>query len=176
MAAGCAPAATAAADLDGMPWPWDSTGRTGARPDGRDPEVTEVKEARLAEGATSVPAARNITAATLRAWGLEELSEAMTLVVSELVTNALRHARPTVGAAQQASIHLYLVRQGRDVACLVTDASNLAPVRKELVDGNVVAETGRGLHIVAACSRRWGWTRLGPGGGKAVWALFRPPK
>jgi two-component sensor histidine kinase len=99
------------------------------------------------------------------------LVSAATLVVSELVTNAQRHA-PPADATVDGPILLRLVRRGQDVMCLVADASDRPPV---LVEADFVAETGRGLHLVAAYSRRWDWARRRHRPGKWVWALLSPP-
>src|SRR6185295_4342594 len=52
----------------------------------------EVASWSLSPGMSSVPEARRLTRARLAAWGLDELAEVAELLVSELVTNALRHA------------------------------------------------------------------------------------
>lgn len=120
----------------------------------------------------SVTDARHFTTATLRAWGLAGLCEDAALVVSELVTNALRHSLPPHAAQRgpeaPASIRLRLLPHLAYVLCGVIDSGGTAPRRRE---PDFVAETGRGLHIVESFSKRWGWTPL-PYGGKIVWALF----
>lgn len=118
-----------------------------------------------------VKVGRDHTAAVLSAWGLHGLIPAATLVVSELVTNALRHAAPADGTAGRP-ISLRLVRRGQDVMCLVADASDRPP---QLIEPDVATETGRGLHLVAAYSRRWHWAHRGDRPGKWVWALLSPP-
>jgi hypothetical protein len=52
---------------------------------------------------------------------------------------------------------------------MVTDPGGLMPV---LAAAEADAESGRGLHVVASCSLRWGWRPL-EAGGKVVWALLR---
>jgi two-component sensor histidine kinase len=93
-------------------------------------------------------------------------------VVSELLTNALRHALP---AATEAGIgwpvQLGLLQRGRCVTCAVADPSKAAPVPGR---PGYLAETGRGLHVIAALSDRWGFTTSGDGG-KVIWALFSTP-
>ncbi|MPY34717.1 SpoIIE family protein phosphatase [Streptomyces adustus] len=99
--------------------------------------------------------ARRLTHRTLRRWGLESLLESTELLVSEVVTNAVRCAsRP---------ISLRLLRT--DVLrCEVTDDSPQAPrMRCAEVDD----EGGRGLYLVNQIARRWGSTRLSAG--KVVW-------
>lgn len=110
--------------------------------------------------------ARNVTKATLVRWSLGEFYDDAAVVVSELVTNAIRYGLST-GSASSA-LRLVLVRYERQLVCMVTDPADTAPRMQE---PDWVAETGRGLHIIEAMSRAWGWTPL-LGGGKAVWASF----
>lgn len=120
----------------------------------------------------SVTDARHFTTATLRAWGLTSLCDDAALVVSELVTNALRHSLPPLPThtrvGSPGAIRLRLLPHLPYVLCGVIDTGTEAPRRRE---PDFVAETGRGLHIVESFSDRWGWTPL-PHGGKIVWALF----
>jgi anti-sigma regulatory factor (Ser/Thr protein kinase) len=122
----------------------------------------------------SVTAARHFATATLRAWGMAALRDDVGLVVSELVTNALRHSLPghgLPGCAENArqAIRLRMLLSGPYLLCGVIDQGSALPLRRE---PDYIAETGRGLHIVDSFSTRWGWTRLTPIG-KIVWAAFR---
>jgi anti-sigma regulatory factor (Ser/Thr protein kinase) len=110
--------------------------------------------------------ARHFTRTTLQRWDLAALEDAMELVASELVTNALRYAVPAGTAG--APVRLSLVRLTTRVVCAVRDPSGVAPIAK---DPDFVAETGRGLHLVDSFSENWGWHPL-DGAGKVVWALF----
>jgi anti-sigma regulatory factor (Ser/Thr protein kinase) len=124
----------------------------------------------LLPSAESVKASRDFTRATLRDWGMSALTDLAELVVSELVTNALRHGMPAgrkVG--EQHSVRLRLLAQAPFVMCMVADPDRSIPV---LTDADPAAETGRGLTVVDACCVRWGWHLL-DGGGKVVWALLR---
>jgi anti-sigma regulatory factor (Ser/Thr protein kinase) len=119
-------------------------------------------------GAGSVRAARDFTVATLHRWSAAERSYDIAIVVSELLTNALRHARAGSGDGRPwRSIRLGLVQLGPGVLCAVADPSTAAPV---LRPPGSLGETGRGLHIVCALSDRWGYTSSGTG--KVVWAMF----
>jgi hypothetical protein len=109
--------------------------------------------------------ARNVTKATLVRWCIGELYEDAAVVVSELVTNALRYG---LVSDVQRVLRLVLVRYESQFVCMVTDPADTAP---KLQEPDYIAETGRGLHIIAAMTRAWGWTPL-LGGGKAVWAAF----
>ncbi|MFF7640070.1 SpoIIE family protein phosphatase [Streptomyces canus] len=92
----------------------------------------------------------------LTAWGLEEAAFVTELVVSELVTNAIRYGAVPIG--------LRLIRD-RTLICEVSDASNTAP---HLRRARTYDEGGRGLHMVAQLTQGWG-TRQGPMG-KTIWA------
>ncbi|MEU1473762.1 SpoIIE family protein phosphatase [Streptomyces sp. NPDC005760] len=92
----------------------------------------------------------------LTAWGLEEAAFVTELVVSELVTNAIRYGAVPIG--------LRLIRD-RTLICEVSDASNTAP---HLRRARTYDEGGRGLHMVAQLTQGWG-TRQGPQG-KTIWA------
>jgi anti-sigma regulatory factor (Ser/Thr protein kinase) len=115
--------------------------------------------------------ARDRTADILTAWELDGCIADATLVVSELVTNALHHAAPADPAVDW-TIVLRLVRRGRHVMCLVADPSDRPPL---LTDADAADEGGRGLHLVTACSRRWDWVWRRHQAGKWVWALLLPP-
>ncbi len=109
-------------------------------------------------------------------WELGERFDDVCLVVSELVTNALRHALPT-GAqrgCEQAPppVRLHLMRWTERLVCAVRDPSHDSPVARDSDDFS--AESGRGLFLVDSFSDSWGWHPLaGALSGKVVWALFR---
>ncbi|WP_234383100.1 ATP-binding SpoIIE family protein phosphatase [Streptomyces dysideae] len=92
----------------------------------------------------------------LTQWGLEEATFITELVVSELVTNAIRYGAVPIG--------LRLIRD-RTLICEVSDASNTAP---HLRRARTYDEGGRGLHMVAQFTQGWG-TRQTPTG-KTIWA------
>ncbi|MGX1132207.1 anti-sigma regulatory factor (Ser/Thr protein kinase) [Streptomyces glaucescens] len=118
--------------------------------------------------------ARRFTRGTLDQWGLGERFDDVCLVVSELVTNALRHALPDTARAsdQDPQVRLHLMRWTERLVCAVRDPSNDSPVAREADDFS--AESGRGLFLVDSFCDSWGWHPLaGTLSGKVVWALFR---
>src|SRR5262245_16854371 len=76
---------------------------------GRDGAVCVLRQSR-----TSSRIARDFTSDTLRTWGLAALADDAVVVVSELVTNAIRHgvADPS-GPGEEHPVKLSLVRNGR---------------------------------------------------------------
>ncbi|MFE6662410.1 SpoIIE family protein phosphatase [Streptomyces sp. NPDC057697] len=104
----------------------------------------------------AVARVRQEAARQLRAWGLEELVFTTELVLSELVTNAIRHAG--------GPVEVRLIRAGQ-LTCEVSDPSATQPrMRRALLTD----EGGRGLYLVAQLTSRWGsrYTRHG----KTIWA------
>ncbi len=99
--------------------------------------------------------ARRAVRETLRAWGLAPVSDMAELLVSELVTNAVRHAR---GPVEVRMVH------GTSLLIEVTDPVPDPPRERS---SGPEDEGGRGLPLVARESRRWG-TRREPVG-KTVW-------
>lgn len=121
----------------------------------------------------SVTAARHFALSRLDDWQMGELRDDVALVVSELVTNALRHSLPPcpIEAPARRPIRLCLLGRAPWLLCGITDAGEDAPRRKT---PDFIAESGRGLHLVDSFTARWGWHGI-PSGGKVVWALFRVP-
>lgn len=94
----------------------------------------------------------------------EDTAETAVLVISELVTNAVQF---TAGAgAGLISLSMRHFRHGLLIE--VSDASGSPPVRSEVGQD---AEGGRGLVIIEAVSKEWGWFRI-PGDGKAVYCFL----
>ncbi|MER5193580.1 SpoIIE family protein phosphatase [Streptomyces sp. NPDC002755] len=104
----------------------------------------------------AVAEARKTASRRLAEWGLADLSFTTELVVSELVTNAIRYA---VGP-----IRLRLIRE-RTLVCEVFDGGTTAP---HLRHPRATDEGGRGLLLVSQVTQRWG-TRFLPEG-KIIWA------
>ena len=123
----------------------------------------------------AVREARKFTRSTLDQWHLGERFDDVCLVVSELVTNALRHALPANTprlAGPEPPVRLHLMRWTERLVCAVRDPSHDSPVARDTDDFS--AESGRGLFLVESFSDGWGWHPLtGMMRGKVVWALFR---
>ncbi|MBT2448598.1 SpoIIE family protein phosphatase [Streptomyces sp. ISL-43] len=100
--------------------------------------------------------ARHLVLDQLTAWDLDELAFSTELIVSELVTNAIRHAG--------GPVRLRLIRADT-LTCEVSDSSNTQPRMRRARSSE---EGGRGLYIVAQLSHRWG-SRYAMGG-KTVWS------
>ncbi|MCQ8191562.1 SpoIIE family protein phosphatase [Streptomyces rugosispiralis] len=92
----------------------------------------------------------------LTEWGLDEAVFTTELVVSELVTNAIRHAVPPI---QLRLIH------DHSLICEVTDSSSTAPHMRR---ARTFDEGGRGLLLVARLSQRWGSRQTAEG--KTIWS------
>jgi PAS domain S-box-containing protein len=103
-----------------------------------------------------VAATRRSVMEQLTRWGLEETAFVTELVVSELVTNAIRYGEPP--------IQLRLIRD-RALICEVSDASSTSP---HLRRAHAFDEGGRGLLLVAQLTQRWGSRQTGSG--KTIWA------
>lgn len=110
---------------------------------------------RLPREPRSVGRARELARGRLIAWELEDLVDTTELLVSELVTNALRYG--------EGEIRLRLLRD-RSLVCEVWDAGLVQPRRRRARDTD---EGGRGLQLVGLLSAAWGSRRTPRG--KTVW-------
>jgi PAS domain S-box-containing protein len=104
----------------------------------------------------TVSTARQLATRQLSEWGLEPLVTPMELIVSELVTNAMRHC--------DGPSRLRLI-QHRVLTCEVSDTNTGHPRPRH---PGTLDEHGRGLYLVAQLSRRWGSRSATDG--KVVWA------
>lgn len=116
----------------------------------------------------AVGPARRFARATLQRWGFTDRSDDITLVLSELLTNALRYAPPRPGG-WPVRFGLVLPWPGSAMLCAVSDPGLSPPVPGQ---AGPDSECGRGLHVVEELSDWWGYTPPGPQG-KVVWAAFR---
>jgi anti-sigma regulatory factor (Ser/Thr protein kinase) len=113
----------------------------------------------------AVPCARLHSRQVAWEWSLTALSDDIELLVSELVTNAVAAAR---AMGPRWPVRLWLLSDAAEIAILVWDASPQPPV---CTQADTAAESGRGLLLVEAISRQWGWYPAGDAIGKVVWAL-----
>ncbi|HZG03417.1 MAG TPA: SpoIIE family protein phosphatase [Streptomyces sp.] len=110
----------------------------------------------------SVARARDLACRQLAAWELDDLSDTAELLVSELVTNALRHG--------EGDIRLRLLLD-RTLVCEVWDTNLVQPRRRRARDTD---EGGRGLQLVDLLSAGWGSRRTPRG--KIVWFELNLPE
>jgi anti-sigma regulatory factor (Ser/Thr protein kinase) len=115
---------------------------------------------------TAVPCARLHAKHVLREWHLAEVSNSAELLVSELVTNAVRASStgPSI-----AVVRLWLLSNHVRVLIMVQDDSLKHPVQAH---PDADAESGRGLLLVETISERWDWYLPEGTAGKVVWCLL----
>ena len=190
MKARAAPSAAA----DRADWPWlQSAIEMAPFPGVRwpaDPGLAGARWSPLPRVATRTPAltphsvteARAFTLRTMLRWGVADRSHDVASVVSELLTNALRHAvapraaqAPEHAPSQQLAtawpgrIRLGLLFAGHGVLCAIADPSAAPPVLRQ---PDWLDESGRGLQLVASLSESWGHCATSDPQGKVVWATF----
>ncbi|MFD8424538.1 SpoIIE family protein phosphatase [Streptomyces sp. NPDC059466] len=119
-------------------------------------DPTHVATWSLPADPAAVATARSLAARQLGTWALDEEVFATELIVSELVTNAIRYAEPPV--------RLRLIHD-HALTCEVSDGSSAAP---HLRHARTTDEGGRGLLLVSQFAQRWG-TRY-EDRGKTIWA------
>ncbi|MFE4665110.1 ATP-binding protein [Streptomyces sp. NPDC056716] len=128
---------------------------------------------RCAAEPKAVPLGRRFAAQALDDWGLGHMAEPVTLIASELVTNAVRATgttNPEPGYRERETLPLIGLRlrvSGPTVAVEVWDSSRTQP-RMRTPDPD--DEDGRGLLLVAEMSERWK-SYHHPSGGKVVYAV-----
>ncbi|MCT9137788.1 ATP-binding protein [Streptomyces violarus] len=103
----------------------------------------------------AVASVRGRASRQLADWGLEEMSFTTELILSELVTNAIRYGREPI------TVRLL---KDRTLVCEVADGSSTSP---HLRRAKTTDEGGRGLFLVTQFAQRWG-TRYPPDG-KVIW-------
>ncbi|MEU9147195.1 SpoIIE family protein phosphatase [Streptomyces sp. NPDC048349] len=124
--------------------------------DTRRVEADRIAEWEVPGEAAAVSRVRNAGAAQLAAWGLEDISFTTELILSELITNAIRYG--------SAPVRVRLLRD-RSLICEVSDGSSTSP---HLRYAATTDEGGRGLFLVAQYADRWGVRYTDRG--KVIWA------
>lgn len=120
----------------------------------------------LASEPSGVRWGRAHAADVLDKWEVSEsIIDSALLVISELLTDAVKHARRVSSAPVRCSLLLWLNSRGLTVA--VYDVDTRPPA---LRPASLEAEGGRGLVIVEENSEEWGYTYPSPDSGKLVWA------
>ncbi|WP_345964110.1 SpoIIE family protein phosphatase [Streptomyces sp. BRB040] len=108
----------------------------------------------------AVAGVRRECARRLREWGLEEAAFTLELILSELLTNAIRYGTEPIGVR---------LLHDTTLTCEVSDAGSTSPRVRRAASTD---EGGRGLFLVAHYAQRWG-TRYTPDG-KVIWAELTP--
>ncbi len=114
--------------------------------------------------ADSVRKARELVRSLCLDSGLQADPDIVLLLVSELVSNAVQHARGTVEVSAR--------EVGSTLRVEVRDESSTLP---RVHDHSVDATNGRGMQMVDRLADRWGAESAGPGLGKTVWFELDPP-
>ena len=114
----------------------------------------------LPNALTSPSDARKFVRTTLAGWNCDQLTDDATLLVSELVTNAVLHA--------ESDLELRMRLRPNGLRVEVVDGSPRALVRRE---PSSEATSGRGLAMVNKLAALWGSDAVGPG--KSVWFELR---
>ncbi|HEY6309757.1 MAG TPA: ATP-binding protein [Streptosporangiaceae bacterium] len=155
-----------------LPGPADSRAPIASSHHGHDLEHWPLHDTLILGAlADAVPSARAHLRQLLRQWSHAELDQDASVVISELVTNAVvasGELRPAV-----APVLMWLGSDRRCLLLAVADASPQLPVRLNLGPD---AERGRGLALVEALSSRWGWHPASTTGlTKFIWAEWHLP-
>jgi hypothetical protein len=127
--------------------------------------VPDFSARRFTTTPTSLKRIRRFTHRTLSLWGRRSCVEDVTTVVSELVTNAVRHALPPHSGHRHG--WLGLMNTASTVVCAVQDPSPDRPLPRTASTHDT---GGRGLLIIGELTHDWGYSLHGTVG-KTVWAL-----
>jgi anti-sigma regulatory factor (Ser/Thr protein kinase) len=124
----------------------------------------------LPHATSSVAVARRRLSADLLSSGtLESVVDDATVIISELLSNALRHARPL----ETGQIRVAWSRHGDSIEVAVSDGGAATEPRRSRPTLSSLG--GRGLAIVETLAECWGVRHEG-GGGTTVWAILRVPQ
>jgi anti-sigma regulatory factor (Ser/Thr protein kinase) len=123
---------------------------------------------------TAVPSARAHARTIVGEWAMAGVAEDVTLIVSELVANAVVASSdadrcPAYPGARGGAPAVHL-RLWSDRRCIVIEVWDLSPRSPKARQHDPDAENGRGLLLIEALSARWGWRSMPGRPGKVVWA------
>jgi two-component sensor histidine kinase len=123
--------------------------------------------------AHAIATARSFTFQTMHKWGASDRADDVAAVVTELLTNAIRHALPLAlqasGTLSPWPVKAGLRHPGSHVICAIADPSAEVP---QLREPNWQDESGRGLLVVSSLSDHWGFCAAPGEQGKVVWRAF----
>ncbi|MEU3282040.1 ATP-binding protein [Streptomyces antibioticus] len=117
----------------------------------------------------AVPVIRSVVGAHLRLWGVTELTDRVTLGVTELLANVIRHTLPDARTGTRPARLTVTLLPGALNVCVRDHSSVLPRPNSPGLD----AECGRGLHLLAALADGFGCAPAPDG--KDVWANFAIP-
>lgn len=135
----------------------------------RRPAVRDLMQLRLPPDLQSPSAARNLVGEACQAWQLPDLLHPARLIMSELATNAVEHAR--------TDMLVTVSRRGTGLHLSVRDASAELPRLRPPARSNPdtpLDDRGQGLRIVHAGAAAWG--AMPTRDGKVVWATLQRPR
>jgi len=136
------------------------------------PSGRETRYVRLAALPSAVPWARRVLRHMLHEWQVESMADPAALLVSELVTNAVKASARQAGRdrGQLPMIGLTIRLTAASLVLEVWDASPLRPVRQKT---DTASDRGRGLLLIDALANSWG--DRAADGGKIVWCDLAIP-
>jgi anti-sigma regulatory factor (Ser/Thr protein kinase) len=107
---------------------------------------------------------------------MQMLSDAAELVISELVTNAVRASTDERGHPRYANgrMPVIQVRMLADGVRLLLEVWDMAPALPVVRQAAAADEAGRGLQLVDTLTSRWHWQTVPGWPGKCVWAELHP--
>lgn len=123
----------------------------------------------LAAFPTAVSCARLHARNILHEWGVAALADTVELVLSEILTNAVRASAGTGGDGVPV-VRFWIATDGERVLVQAWDSDRRPP---EPQAASLDAESGRGLLLVETLSAKWGH-HADSRGGKMVWAICAP--
>jgi hypothetical protein len=149
-------------------WPCEQGGA-----DGNWTAMPRVATHTPAPASHAIAAARSFTFQTMAKWAVTDRADDVAAVVTELLTNAIKHALPqaqlAAGPLSSWPIKVGLLHPGSHVICAIADPSTKLP---ELRAPDWQDESGRGLLVVSALSDHWGCCPAPDAQGKVVWSAF----